>query len=291
MSRRLGLATLGLLGALAIAPQAAGQEVMRHGEAGPRVSIAFAAFNPPEVAALTGEAVTWANDSVRAHDVAAEDERFDSGRMALGGTFSQRFEEPGVVAYFCRLHPSMRGRIVVATLLLDAPAAAASPGRPFPLHGHTRLPVGTRVTLTAQPGPEAPPAPVATATVGEDGKFSAEVRPSTTVIYRAVVGEATSPPVTLLVLDRRVAGTVRRTARLARVTAAVTPAAPGATVVLQARSREHFGWYPLRRGRLDGASRVRFAIPLRRRLPLRVVLTLADGATILASSGPLPRGR
>lgn len=282
-------ATLVLVAALVIVPGAAGMDGSHGGTTDVHVHVDFAAFSPAEVDVVTGESVRWTNDSVRAHDVAAEDGRFDSGRLERDATFTHRFEAPERVAYFCRLHPSMRGTVVVSTLLLDAPVGAAGPRRPFALRGRTGLAAGTRVTVTAQVG-EAPARPVATTSVEPDGRFAAEVVPTTTSTYRATAADATSPPVTLLVLDRRVTGTVRRTARLARVRARVTPAIPGGTVVLQARSAEHFGWYPLLKRRLDGASSVRFALPLRRRLPLRVVLTLPDGATVLASSGPLGAG-
>jgi plastocyanin len=292
MSTRAAL--LGVLaGLLVTAPTASAMDAGHHDDpvGGAAVSIGFAAFGPAAVAVVPGERVSWTNDSVRAHDVVGDDGGFDSARMPAGATFTRRFDAPGTVAYHCSLHPSMTGTVVVSQLLLAAPAAAVGPGRPFALHGRTGLPAGTAVTLAAQAADGSPERPDATATVGPDGSFAAEVTPTTTTTYRAVAGADASPPVTLLVLDRHVLGRVRRSARRARVVATVRPAAAGATVVLQAFSREHFGWYPLRRGRLDRASRVRFTVPLRRRLPLRVVLTLPDGATVLASSGPLPTGR
>ncbi len=159
------------------------------------------------------------------------------------------------------------------------------------LRGRTGLPAGTRVSL-AEATPDGGAGREAGSTVvGEDGTFAVGVVPATTTTYVAQAAGSTSPPVTLVVLDRRITGSVRRTARRAHVSASVAPAAPGGTVVLQARSREHFGWYPIARGKLDGRSGVRFTVPLRRRLPLRVVLTLPDGATALAASPPLgPRG-
>jgi hypothetical protein len=39
------------------------------------------------------------------------------------------------------------------------------------------------------------------------------------------------------------------------------PGRPGATAVLQSYDRERFAWLPVSRSRLDGRSRVRFAIP------------------------------
>jgi hypothetical protein len=68
------------------------------------------------------------------------------------------------------------------------------------------------------------------------------------------------------------------------VDATVTPAAPGSTVVLQLRLRERFGWWPTRTLRLDSKSHARFVIHRRSSAPARVVLTLPDGATVLATS-------
>jgi hypothetical protein len=38
---------------------------------------------------------------------------FDSGALNQGDSFSFTFQQPGTYEYFCRLHPSMRGRILV----------------------------------------------------------------------------------------------------------------------------------------------------------------------------------
>jgi hypothetical protein len=55
-------------------------------------------------------------------------------------------------------------------------------------------------------------------------------------------------------------------------------------VVLQLHLPERFGWWPVRRARLDGSSRARFVVRTRRRVRARVVLTRPDGATPLALS-------
>lgn len=291
MSLRAQLAVASAL--LAAAPAAKAMDGEHHAGAGPRdtpVGIGFAAFSPTGVQVVTGEQVTWTNGSVRPHDVAADDGSFDSGRMPPGAAFTQRFEIAGSFAFHCSLHPGMTGRVVVSDLLLVAPGTPVGPGRPVAVRGRTGLPAGTPVTVQ-ELRPGAARTRAGSSVVGADGTFAVEVRPATTATYVAEAAGAESAPVTLVVLDRRVTGTVRRTARRAAVTAAVAPRTPNGTVVLQARSPEHFGWYPLLRRKLDAASRVRFSIPLRRRLPLRVVLTLPDGATVLAASPPLGPGR
>jgi hypothetical protein len=84
-----------------------------------------------------------------------------------------------------------------------------------------------------------------------------------------------------------VRATVARRGPNAVFSASVSPHSPGATVVVQLRLPERFGWWPVRTARLDRASRARIVVPMRRRVPARVLLTLPDGATVLASSGPL----
>jgi hypothetical protein len=129
--------------------------------------------------------------------------------------------------------------------------------------------------------------------VGADGRFGADVAPAESTSYRAVHGGEASPPVDLLVLDRRVSARAARHGRAVAVSAHVEPASPGQVVVLQLRLRERFGWWPERRVRLDRHSSARLVIHTRRRVTARVVLTRADGATRLAESAVLrlPRAR
>jgi hypothetical protein len=120
--------------------------------------------------------------------------------------------------------------------------------------------------------------------VGRDATFSVRFVPAATATYRAVAGAATSPPVQLIVLDRRVALSARRANGRVVLRARVTPASPGDHVALQLFLPERFGWWPVHAARLDRASSARFPVRTRRRLQARVVLTLPDGATRLAVS-------
>ncbi len=70
----------------------------------------------------------------------------------------------------------------------------------------------------------------------------------------------------------------------------VAPPAHGATVVLQLRLRERFGWWPVERAETDHMGRASFRVRPPRRVRARVVLTLADGATPLAVSPTLRIG-
>lgn len=253
-----------------------------------RASIGFDYVQPERLDVLTGDTVTWTNDSVRAHTVTADDGSFDSGRIITAATFSRRFTVPGEAPYHCTLHPFIRGVVGVRTLLLAEPGQAAAPNREFPLSGRAALAAGTALTIEADRG--AGYSRVATTTLGPDGTFVAQIVPGTTATYRAVAGDEASPPVTLLVLDRRISLGARRGRHRLLLRTKVSPAATDATVVLQLFLREHFGWWPVQRARLDATSSARFSLRLRRRVAARVLLTLPDGATPLAISRTLRFG-
>jgi plastocyanin len=264
-----GLAALGAPAASADAPK------------GPSVSILAAAFAAPKVDVLAGDTVTWRNDSVRAHTVSASDGSFASARLAASGTFTHEFPAAGVVGYFCQIHPFMRAEVDVHRLLLDAPHDATAPGQALAITGRAALPAGTAVAIKAADGTVA-----ASTTVASGSRFTATVRPSGSTSYTAVAGADASPPVQVLVLDRKVKASATR-ARHGRalVRTRVLPASPGATVVLQLHLKERFGWWPVRHVRLDRHSRARFSVRVTHKVRARVVLVARDGATPLARSG------
>jgi hypothetical protein len=248
-----------------------------------------AAFAPAHLDVLAGDSVHWRNDSVRRHTVTADDQSWTSAELYADETYDRAFDTAGAVTYYCRVHPFMRGTVDVHTLLLTSPREPGAPGRAYVLAGRAALPAGTTVTIEGDDGSGFRPA--GNASVGEDGAFRASVTPATTTSYRAVAGEAASPAVSLLVVDRKVSATAVRRRGGTTVTVQVTPAAPGATVVLQLHMRERFGWWPVRRARLDHHSMAKFRLSTARRLRARAVLTLADGATQLARSEVFRVGR
>jgi plastocyanin len=281
--RRALLAATALAVAFAAGAVPAASQHEEHEEpAGIPVSIGFAAVAPQRIDVLTGDTVTWTNDSVRPHTVSADDGAFDSGRMIPEATFSRRFDARGEVPYHCALHPFIRGVVGVHPLLLAPPQQAAAPNRPYPLAGRAALPPGTGVSIEADPGTGF--APAGTATVGADGAFVARLVPTASAKYRAVAGGEVSPPVDLLVLDRRISFQAQRGRGRVVVRTRVTPAAPRAHVVLQLFLRDRFGWWPVERGRLGRDSATSFSLRVGRRVAARVVLTLPDGATPLAIS-------
>jgi plastocyanin len=252
------------------------------------VSIQFAAYAPARIDVVAGDTVRWTNDSVRVHSVNDAGGTWASPRIVGTASFSHEFDTPGATQYYCVVHPFMRGEVDVYNVLLAAPTEPGAPRRPYTMRGRSALPAGQTVTLEADSGTGYRPA--ATATVQADGTFAADVTPTATATYRAVAGSDTSPGVQLLVLDRRLTASGSTRGRRVLIDSSVAPASPGSPVVLQLKLPLHFGWWPVARAKLDRSSRARFSLKLGHRHPARVVLTLADGATVLAKSRTLRVG-
>jgi plastocyanin len=276
---RLALLTLLLFSALAAGASAS----MDAGGAMSEVPILAAGYGAPRVDILAGDTVTWRNDSVRIHSVAATDGTWASAHLVSTDSFSHRFDAPGAVDYYCQLHPFMRGEVDVHRVLLTAPREAAAPGRPLVLAGRAALPAGSTVSIQA----DGDAAPAATATVDAAGEFRASVTTRTTTSFRALAGDEASPPVQVLVLDRTLAASAAVHGRTGVISVGVAPASPGATVELQVYERERFGWWPVQRTRLDGASHARFRLRLGHPVRARVRLISADGTTEFARSAVL----
>src|SRR4051812_25102151 len=114
---------------------------------GPAVPIYNAAFATPHLDVLAGDTVTWHNDSLRTHNVNADDGSFASPRLLMSGTFGHRFDAPGTFAYYCQLHPSMRGDVAVHRLLLNPAKEPAAAGKPYVLSGRAALSDGAIVSI------------------------------------------------------------------------------------------------------------------------------------------------
>jgi plastocyanin len=290
--RRLALVLGATLAALAGPAVSTAQEEHMHGgaddQAAATVPILFAAFGTPRVDVLTGDTVRWMNTSIRVHTVTADDGTWGSARLPGQDMFTHRFDAVGTAAYYCMLHPFMRGEVDVHNVLLAAPTEPGAPGRSYVLHGRSSAPSGTDVAIEADAGSGFQPA--GHTTVDADGTFTTQIEATTTASYRAVVGDEASPAVQLLVLDRKITASAGGKGHGVTVSAHVAPASKGAPVVLQLRLPQHFGWWPVARAKLSGASVARFSLRLAHRYPARVVLTLRDGATALAVSRTLHVG-
>lgn len=70
-------------------------------------------FVPGALNIKVGETVTWVNTDTYAHDVVADDQSFNSGNLTTGQKYSYTFTKAGTVPYYCSIHPSMKGKIIV----------------------------------------------------------------------------------------------------------------------------------------------------------------------------------
>ena len=77
-------------------------------------------YNPNPIEIKVGDTVTWINNDSSPHTVtssssssSSKDINFDSDVLRKDETFSFTFDREGEYPYFCTLHPSMVGTIVV----------------------------------------------------------------------------------------------------------------------------------------------------------------------------------
>ncbi|HEX5385083.1 MAG TPA: cupredoxin family copper-binding protein [Gemmatimonadales bacterium] len=72
------------------------------------------AFVPPRITVTVGTTLTWTNRDATLHTVSSTDgSTFDSGAFNQGQTFQFVASTPGTYAYFCRIHPFMKGTVTV----------------------------------------------------------------------------------------------------------------------------------------------------------------------------------
>lgn len=76
------------------------------------VDIRGFAFHPATLTIGRGTKVVFTNSSAVTH-TATRGGSFDTGRIKPGKSVPVRFSQKGSFAYHCKIHPSMRGKIVV----------------------------------------------------------------------------------------------------------------------------------------------------------------------------------
>jgi plastocyanin len=77
------------------------------------ISIQNMNFSPASLTVPAGSTVTWTNNDGFAHTVTSKTNAFDSGSIANGKTFSFTFSTAGKYDYYCSIHTSMTGLVVV----------------------------------------------------------------------------------------------------------------------------------------------------------------------------------
>ncbi len=77
-------------------------------------------FNPNPININAGDSVVWTNSDNDIHTVTSGSDEgpsigqeFDSGTLGEGQSFTHKFENPGTNEYFCSIHPSMVGEVIV----------------------------------------------------------------------------------------------------------------------------------------------------------------------------------
>jgi plastocyanin len=112
--RKLGsLALLMAMAALAVAALQGGRAIGATAAASgaKSVDIDHFAFHPPTLRVKRGATVAFANSSSVAHT--ATSGSFDTKRIAPGTSVAVKFGRKGTFAYHCKIHPFMKGKIVV----------------------------------------------------------------------------------------------------------------------------------------------------------------------------------
>lgn len=77
------------------------------------VSIEDFTYKPAELKVESGTTVTFTNKDGFAHTVTAKDKSYDSENLDEGQSFEHTYDEPGTYEYFCAIHNSMTGSVVV----------------------------------------------------------------------------------------------------------------------------------------------------------------------------------
>lgn len=95
----------------AVADSGAAEPVAGAGAA-KTVSIVNFAFKPGTLTVKRGARVAFANTANTAH-TATKGGSFDTKRIEPGKTKTVRFNQRGTFAYHCKIHPFMKGKVVV----------------------------------------------------------------------------------------------------------------------------------------------------------------------------------
>ena len=94
---------------------------------GDSVNIKLIAYKPAKLTVAAGTTVTWHQMDPGVHTVTSgtvtqdggtatihPDGAFDSGEIATGKSFDEKFDTPGTHTYFCRIHPAtMQAEVTV----------------------------------------------------------------------------------------------------------------------------------------------------------------------------------
>jgi plastocyanin len=68
-------------------------------------------FIPGEITVRKGDVIVWTNKDVVVHDITDENKKWRSQPVQIGKSWKMTVKESS--AYFCSIHPMMKGKIIV----------------------------------------------------------------------------------------------------------------------------------------------------------------------------------
>ena len=71
------------------------------------------AYNPNPITITHGQSVMWVNNDTTTHTSTSDNNTFNSGSIAPGGSFSFMVPNAGTFTYHCTIHPGMVGTVTV----------------------------------------------------------------------------------------------------------------------------------------------------------------------------------
>src|SRR5262245_3078759 len=77
------------------------------------VTIEGMKFTPERLEVASGDTVVWTNKDFLPHSVTASEAKVESGEIAPGKSWRYVAKKKGEMTYLCRLHPVMKGTLVV----------------------------------------------------------------------------------------------------------------------------------------------------------------------------------
>jgi len=194
--------------------------------AGTTVKIVPGTFTPRHVTIVTGDTITWTNNTNGRHQVVSDDGSFTSPVLTAGQSYSNTFNAAGKFAYHDSLHPALGGTVTVngpaANLTLSSDSSAVLYGDGTTLSGKISGGTSSQSVVISSRPVGASAQQVATVPTGADGSFSYTVKPSVQTTYTATWKGATSRSVTIRVHPRVTLSRYTRTRLYAKVLASVS---------------------------------------------------------------------
>jgi plastocyanin len=79
----------------------------------PTIEIKEFKYGPPMLSVPAGTTLTWVNHDEEPHTVTSATGAFGSAGLVNDDTFVETFTKPGTYQYFCKIHPYMKGTVIV----------------------------------------------------------------------------------------------------------------------------------------------------------------------------------